>query len=90
MEYEGKKYSKELVNTFESACAGKKKDEEENENALNYEASEELANEAPIKNDDMEFFNSMQKLMAANTDADDKTMVHSQNKGLELGSKAFG
>jgi hypothetical protein len=39
----------------------------------------------------MEFFNSMQKLMAtAQTDASDKVEVHSQNKGLELGSKAFG
>lgn len=81
MEYEGKKYSKkELVNAFESACAGKKaKEEKEKENALDQ------------KDDNMEFFNSMQALMAtAQTDADDKVEVHSQTKGLELGSKAFG
>ena len=90
MEYEGKKYSKkELVNAFESACAGKKAEEEkEKTNAVEEEIKEEA--KAPT-NDDMEFFNSMQKLMAeAQTDANDKVEVHSQNKGLELGSKAFG
>lgn len=82
MEYEGKKYSKkELVNAFEAGCAGKKAEEEKEEEKENSKDSDE----------DMEFFNSMQKLMAeANTDADDKIVVHSQNKGLELGSKAFG
>jgi len=90
MEYEGKKYSKkELVNAFEAGCAGKKAEEEkEKTNAVE---EEEVIVDEPIKNDDMEFFNSMQKLMAeAKTDADDKVVVHSQNKGLELGSKAFG
>jgi len=89
MEYEGKKYSKkELVNAFEAGCAGKKA-EEEKEKQNSQEQEEEVV-EQPTS-DDMEFFNSMQALMAtANTDADDKIVVHSQNKGLELGSKAFG
>ena len=98
MEYEGKKYSKkELVNAFEAGCAGKKAEEEkEKQNALDAEeAAAKLAEEEKLNakdsDADMEFFNSMQKLMAkANTDADDKVVVHSQNKGLELGSKAFG
>jgi hypothetical protein len=79
MEYEGKKYSKkELVNAFEAGCAGKKAEEEkEKENAQT--------------GDNMEFFNSMQALMAmAQTDDNDKVEVHSQTKGLELGTKAFG
>lgn len=90
MEYEGKKYSKkELVNAYESACAGKKKEEEKE--MKNEKEAEEEAEKENSKDEDMEFFNSMQKLMAeANTDADDKIVVHSQNKGLELGSKAFG
>ena len=102
MEYEGKKYSKkELVNAYESACAGKKKEEEkEKQNALEAEeiakaaeaarlAEEEKQNS--ITDEDMEFFNSMQAKMAAvQTDASDKIVVHSQNEGLELGLKAFG
>lgn len=90
MEYEGKKYSKkELVNTFEAGCAGKKAEEEkEKTNAVEEEVVEVVEQST---DDDMEFFNSMQKLMAtAQTDANDKVEVHSQNKGLELGSKAFG
>lgn len=97
LEYEGKKYSKkELVNAFESACAGKKaKEEEEKKNALEAEAAAKLAEEekenSKDANDDIEFFNSMQKLMAtAQSDASDKVEIPSQNKGLELGSKAFG
>lgn len=77
MEYEGKKYSKkELVNAF-----------------IKGEAKPEVKEEKEMKNsnDSMEFYNSMQALMAtAQADANDKVEVHSQNKGLELGTKAFG
>ena len=104
-EYEGKMYSKkELVNCYTTKKneMSKEKDdkkaeeEKEKQNALEAEeAAAKLAEEEKLNakdsNDDMEFFNSMQKLMAeANTDTDDKVEVHSQNKGLELGSKAFG
>lgn len=88
LEYEDKKYSKkELVNAFEAACAGKKaKEEEEKKNEK--EAEKENSKDS---DDDMEFFNSMQKLMAeAQSDASDKVEIPSQTKGLELGSKAFG
>jgi hypothetical protein len=92
MEYEGKKYSKkELVNAFIKGEA-KPEVKEEKEMKNEKEAEEEVEKENSKDSDeDMEFFNSMQVLMAtAQTDADDKVEVHSQNKGLELGSKAFG
>lgn len=95
MEYEGKKYSKkELVNAFEAACAGKKSKEEEekkNEKEAEEEVVEAEKENSKDSDDDIEFFNSMQKLMAeAQTDASDKVELYNQNKGLELGSKAFG
>lgn len=107
MEYEGNKYSKkELVNCYKSKMnemdeEAKKKEAEEKEKQNALEAEEKakaeeaarLAAEAANKttDDDMEFFNSMQKLMAtAQSDASDKVEIPSQTKGLELGSKAFG
>jgi len=93
MEYEGKKYSKkELVNAFiKGEAKPEVKEEKEMKNEKEAEEEVEKENSKDSKDDDMEFFNSMQKLMATtNTDADDKIVVHSQNKGLELGSKAFG
>ena len=56
-----------------------------------YVDGEQIALAAFIKDDDIEFFNSMQKLMAtAQSDASDKVEIPSQTKGLELGSQAFG
>ena len=95
MEYEGKKYSKkELVNAYEAACAGKKAKEEKemkNEKEAEEEVVEAEKENSKDSDDDIEFFNSMQKLMAeAQSDASDKVEIPSQTKGLELGSKAFG
>ena len=96
MEYEGKKYSKkELVNAYEAKCNAESEGVKGLKKFVKEEEEEEEHKEEEKKNsttdEDMEFFNSMQALMAtASQDADDKVEVHSQNKGLELGSKAFG
>jgi len=106
MEYEGNKYSKkELVNCYKTKMneadeETKKKEAEEKEkqNALEAEEAKKAAEAAKLaeeanktKDKDMEFFNSMQKIMAeAQSDASDKVEIPSQTKGLELGSKAFG
>lgn len=88
MEYEGKKYSKkELVNAFESACAGKKA-EEEKEKQNSQEQEEEVV-EQPTS-DDMEFFNSMQKLMAEAKDPNDKIQVKSNIDAVAAGKQLFG
>lgn len=94
MEYEGKKYSKkELVNAFlKGEAKPEVKEEKEIKNEKEAEKEEkENSVEQKDTDDDIEFFNSMQKLMAeAQSDASDKVEIPSQTKGLELGSKAFG
>ena len=89
MEYEGKKYSKkELVN-----CYTEKKNSEAEEEAKKGKEKEEKEEEKKnsVSDEDMEFFNSMQELMAkASQDPNDKIQVYSQKSGLELGSKIFG
>ena len=96
MEHDGEIYSKkELVNCYkakmnelaEEEKEGKEKEEKEEEKKNSIDADVE----EKVSDDDMEFFNSMQKLMAeSQSDASDKVEVPSQTKGLELGSKAFG
>ena len=99
MEYEGKKYSKkELVNCYtekknseaeEEAKKGKGQEEKEEEKKNSVDA--DVEDEKAPSNDDMQFFNSMQELMAtASQDPNDKIQVYSQKSGLELGSKIFG
>ena len=99
LEYEGKKYSKkELINCYKAKqnemakeADDKKAEEHEAKETKKEEKEEHEEKKNSISDEDMEFFNSMQaKMAAAQTDANDKIVVHSQNEGLELGKKAFG
>ena len=91
MEYEGNMYSKkELVNCYKAKMNELAEKEEEAKKGKEKEEKEEEKKNS-VSDEDMEFFNSMQELMAsASQDPNDKIQVYSQKSGLELGSKIFG